>query len=130
MSCRVGRFPPPARQVRNHPAHKETIPCLRFPAFELQTIDLSKVELPFKLPFDLPKIDVPTIDLSKVELPELPFDLPKVDLPTAEQIIDFFKDATLASTGLVSLTAEKVAELQKQLVDALKAQIEKVRAAV
>ena len=120
------------------------------PGFEMKTIDLSKVELPFKLPFDLPKIDLPTIDLSKVELPELPFDLPKVDfsqlnlkglnfanvelpnidLPTAEQVIDFFKDATLAGTGLVSLTAEKVAELQKQLVEALKTQIEKVRAAV
>jgi hypothetical protein len=99
------------------------------PGFEMKTIDLSKVELPFKLPFDLPKVDVPTIDLSKVELPELPFDLPKVDLPTAEQIIDFFKDATLASTGLVSLTAEKLAELQKQLVEALKSQVEKVRAA-
>ena len=120
------------------------------PGFEMKTIDLSKVELPFKLPFDLPKIDLPTIDLSKVELPELPFDLPKVDfskvdfsklnfanvelpnidLPTAEQVIDFFKDATLAGTGLVSLTAEKVAELQKQLVEALKAQVEKVRAAL
>lgn len=120
------------------------------PIIELPTIDLSKVELPFKLPFDLPKIDFPTIDLSKVELPELPFDLsqlnlkglnfanvempnidlPDIDWPTAEQVIDFFKDATLAGSGLVSLTAEKVAELQKQLVDALKAQIEKVRAAV
>jgi uncharacterized protein YjbI with pentapeptide repeats len=125
------------------------------PGFEMKTIDLSKVVLPFKLPFDLPKIDLPTIDLSKVELPDLPFDLPKVDfskvdfsklnlnglnlanvelpnidLPTAEQVIDFFKDATLAGSGLVSLTAEKVAELQKQLVEALKAQIEKVRAAV
>ena len=117
----------------------------KLPTIELPTIDLSKVELPFKLPFDLPKIDFPTIDLSKVELPELPFDLPKIDfskinfanvelpnidVPTAEQVIDFFKDATLAGTGLVALTAEKVAELQKQLVDALKAQIEKVRAAV
>ena len=122
----------------------------KLPTIELPTIDLSKVELPFKLPFDLPKIDLPTIDLSKVELPELPFDLPKVDfskvdfsklnlanvelpnidLPTAEQVIDFFKDATLAGSGLVSLTAEKVAELQKQLVEALKTQIEKVRAAV
>ena len=109
------------------------------PTIEMKTIDLSKVELPFKLPFDLPNIDLPTIDLSKVELPELPFELPKVDfarfelpnvdLPTAERVIDFFKDAALAGTGLVSLTAERVAELQKQLVEALRTQIEKVRTA-
>jgi hypothetical protein len=113
------------------------------PGFQMKTIDLSKVELPFKLPFDLPKIDLPTIDLSKVDFSqfnlkglnfanvELPnVELPNIDWPTAEQVIDFFKDATLAGSGLVSLTAEKVAELQKQLVEALTTQIEKVRAAV
>ena len=93
------------------------------PTFALPTIDLSKLELPFKLPFDLPTIDLPTIDLSKIELPN-------VDLPSAEQVIDFFKDATLVGTGLVSLTAEKIAELQKQLVEAFTTQLDKVRAAV
>lgn len=70
------------------------------------------------LPFDLPKIDFSTIDLSNVEL------------PTAEQVIDFFRDAAFAGTGLMSLTAERIADLQKQLVEVLKTQVEKVRAAV
>ena len=69
------------------------------------------------------------------ELPELPFtfpkvELPNVELPTAEQVIDFFKDAALAGTGLVSLTAERIADLQKQLVETLRTQVEKVRTAV
>jgi hypothetical protein len=83
---------------------------------------LPTFELPFKLPFDLPKVDLTSFDLSNL-------DLPTIDLPSAEQVIGFFRDATLAGTGLVSLTAEKIAELQKQLVGALQAQLEKVRAA-
>ena len=90
----------------------------KLPTIDFPKIDLSKVELPFKLPFDLPKFDIPTIDLSSV------------DVPTAEQVIDFFRDAALAGSGLVSLTAERIADLQKQLVEALKTQVEKVRAAV
>lgn len=80
----------------------------------------------------LPAIDFPTIDLSKFNLPfDLPkIDLPNVELPSAEQVIDFFRDAAFAGTGLMSLTAERIADLQKQLVEALKAQVEKVRAAV
>ncbi len=103
-----------------------TLPIIDFPTINL--------------PFDLPKINLPTIDLSKVELPRLPFDLPKfdfstidlpnVDLPTAEQVIDFFRDAAFAGTGLMSLTAERIADLRKQLVEVLKTQVEKVRAAV
>jgi hypothetical protein len=85
-----------------------------FPTFELPKIDLSKIKLPF---------DLPTIDLSKFELPELPFEMPNVELPSAEQIIDFVKDAALASTGLVSLTAERIADLQKQFVEAFRSQL-------
>jgi len=70
------------------------------------------------LPFDLPKIDLPSVDLSHL------------DLPTAEQVIDFFRDAAFAGTGLMSLTAERIADLQKQLVEVLETQVEKVRAAV
>ena len=95
-----------------------TLPTIEFP-----TIDLSKIELPFKLPFDLPTIDLPTIDLSKVELPN-------VDLPTADQVIDFFKDAALAGTGLLALTAEKIAELQKHRVEAVSEAVCKGRATV
>jgi len=74
----------------------------------------------------LPTINFP-FELPQFKLPG--FELPNVDLPSAEQVIDFFRDATLAGTGLVSLTAERVADLQKQLVEALKAQLEKVRSA-
>jgi len=107
------------------------LPTIDFPTIDLNAMKIGGVELPFKLPFDLPKFDIPTIDLSKVELPfELPkFELPNVDLPSAEQVIDFFRDAALAGTGLVSLTAERIADLQKALVEALKTQVEKVRSA-
>ncbi len=88
------------------------------------TIDFPTIKLPFGLPkVDLPKVDLPKIDLSGIDFPNL-------DLPSAEQVIDFFRDVTLASTGLVSLTAERIAELQKQLVDVLKTQVDKARAAV
>lgn len=89
------------------------------PNFEFPTITL---------PFDLPKIDLSKIDLPRLDLESV--DFPSVDLPSSDQIIDFFRDATLAGTGLVSLTAERIAELQKQLVDMLKAQIDRTRTAV
>jgi hypothetical protein len=79
------------------------------PTIDIPTIDLSKIKLPFALPFDLP-----TIDLPAVELPTL--DLGRVDVPNAERVIDSLRDAVYAGTGLVALTAERVAELQKQFV--------------
>lgn len=90
-----------------------------FPTIDLPTI---------KLPFDLPKVELPKFDLPKFDLSGI--DFPNVDLPSAEQVIDFLRDATLAGTGLVSLTAERIAELQKQLVGVLEAQVDKARAAV
>jgi hypothetical protein len=86
------------------------------PTIDLPTIDLSKIKLPFELPFDLPTIDVPSITLPDV-------DLPTANVPTAEQVIDWFRDAVFAGTGLVALTAERVSDLQKQLVDLVRAQL-------
>jgi hypothetical protein len=77
------------------------------PTIELPTIDLSKLDLPFKLPFDLPTIDLPSVQL------------PDVDVPDAEQVIGWFRDAVYAGTGLVALTAERVADVQKRLIEAL-----------
>jgi hypothetical protein len=75
------------------------------PTIDFPTIDLSKIKLPFELPFDLPTIDLPSIDL------------PDVDVPGPEQIIGWFRDSVFAGTGLVALTAERVANLQKQFVE-------------
>jgi hypothetical protein len=75
------------------------------PTIDFPTIDLSKIKLPFELPFDLPTIDLPSIDL------------PDVDVPGPEQIIGWFRDSVFASTGLVALTADRVADLQKQFVE-------------
>jgi hypothetical protein len=77
----------------------------RMPTVDFPTIDLSKIKLPFELPFDLPTIDLPSIDL------------PDVDVPGPEQIIGWFRDSVFAGTGLVALTAERVANLQKQFVE-------------
>jgi hypothetical protein len=95
--------------------------CMR--TIDFPTIDLSKIKLPFELPFDLPKIDltsveVPTFDFSKLELS---------DVPSAEQVIEWFRDAVFAGTGLVALTAERVADLQKQFVEFVKAQVKRVQ---
>jgi hypothetical protein len=80
----------------------------------------------------MPIIDIPTIDLSKIKLPfelpsfELPtFDLGSVDVPNAEQIISWFRDAVYAGTGVVALTVERVAELQKQFVERVTAQMKR-----
>jgi hypothetical protein len=80
------------------------------PTIDIPTIDLSKIKLPFELPFDLPKIDLPSFDLPTV-------DLGGVDVPNAERIVEWFRDAVYAGTGLVALTAERVAELQKRFVE-------------
>jgi hypothetical protein len=85
------------------------------PTIDFPTIDLSKIKLPFELPFDLPTIDVPSIKIPDVELPT-------VDVPSAEQIIEWFRDAAFAGTGLVALTAERVSDLQKQLLDLVRTQ--------
>lgn len=77
-------------------------------------IDLSKLELP---KFDVPKFDVPKFDLTDVEL------------PSAEQIVGCARNAAYVGVGLAVTTAERVQELQQQLVDAVKAGVEKVRPA-
>jgi hypothetical protein len=82
---------------------------------DFPTIDLSKIKLPFELPFDLPTIDVPSITVPSV-------DFGNVDVPSAEQIIEWFRDAVFAGAGLVALTAERVSDLQKQFVDLVRTQ--------
>ena len=79
-------------------------------------IDLPKFELPkFELPkFDLPKFDVPKVDLTDVEL------------PSPEQIVGCARNAAYVGVGLVVTTAERVQELQQQLVDAVKSGVDKV----
>jgi hypothetical protein len=76
---------------------------------DLPTIDLSKI----KLPFELPSVDLPSIDLSGV------------DVPNAEQIIEWLRDAVYAGTGLAALTAERVAELQKSVVQRVTSQLKR-----
>ena len=90
------------------------------PTIDFPTIDLSKVKLPFDLPFQLPTIDLPSINVPNVDLPKVGLD---VDVPDADQIIEWFRDAVFAGTGLVALTAERVADLQKQFVDLVKTQL-------
>ena len=90
------------------------------PTIDFPTIDLSKVKLPFDLPFQLPTIDLPSIDVPSVDLPKVGLD---IDVPDADQIIGWFRDAVFAGTGLVALTAERVADLQKQFVDLVKTQL-------
>jgi hypothetical protein len=70
----------------------------------------------FKLP-SLPSFELPTFELPRVELPT-------VELPGQEQVAAFLRDVAYAGTGLVVLTAERVAELQRQLVDTLKSAVE------
>jgi hypothetical protein len=103
------------------------MPTINFP-----TIDLSKLtaNLPFELPFDLPTIELPTVELPTFNFADLKLprvDLPKldfagVDVPSPEQVIEWFRDAVFAGIGLVALTAERVAELQKQIVEFVTAQ--------
>jgi hypothetical protein len=88
------------------------------PTIDIPTIDLSKIKLPFELPFDLPKVDLRAFDLPT-------FDLGAIDVPNAERIIDWFRDAVYAGTGLVALTAERVAEVQKQFVERVGAQLKR-----
>ena len=86
---------------------------------ESTRFEFPKFELPkFELPFDLPKVDLP-----KFELPE--FDMP--ELPTAEQVLAFARDAAYVGVGLAVVTAERIAEWQKELVELLKTQVERVR---
>jgi hypothetical protein len=92
------------------------------PTIDIPTIDLSKIKLPFALPFDLPTIDLPTIDLPSFDLPTVELG---VDVPNAERIVEWFRDAVYAGTGLVALTAERVAELQKQFVERVSTQFKR-----
>ena len=77
----------------------------------------------------LPKFEMPTIDLP-FELPT--FEMPEIDmpeLPSAEQVIDFDRDAAYVGVGLAVVTAERLAEWQRELVELLKTQVERVRSA-
>ena len=102
------------RQITARASVLAIVSTLRYgvhmPTIDFPTIDLSKIKLPFELPFDLPT-HRPPLD----QRPDV--DLGNVDVPSAEQIIEWFRDAVFAGTGLVALTAERVADLQKQLVD-------------
>ena len=76
------------------------------------TIDLTAIKLPFDLPrINLSAINVPAVDLSDV------------DVPTVEQIIEWLRDAVFAGTGLVALTAERVADVHKTVVELVKTQL-------
>ncbi len=86
------------------------------PTIDFPTIDLTKIKLPFDLPFDLPRIDLPSVNVPTVDLGD-------VDVPSAEQIIEWFRDAVFAGTGLVALTAERVADVQKTVVDLVRTQL-------
>jgi hypothetical protein len=100
------------------------MPTFEFPAgLDLTKIDWSR--------FDPTKIDWSNLELPKFELPkfEMP-ELPEVDLPSAEQVLGFARDAAYVGVGLAVLTAERVQQLQQELLDLLKAQLERVRAAV
>ena len=86
------------------------------PKFEVPSFELPKFELPkFDLPFELPKFELPDVDLP--------------ELPTAEQILAFARDAAYVGVGLAVVTAERVAEWQRELVELLKSQVERVRSA-
>lgn len=74
---------------------------------------------------DLPKFDLPNFELPKFDLPK--FDVPDVELPTPEQLAGCARNAAYVGVGLVVTTAERVQEVQQQLVDTLKAGVEKVR---
>jgi hypothetical protein len=86
------------------------------PTIDFPTIDLTKIKLPFDLPFDLPRIDLPSVNVPTV-------DLGAVDVPSAEQVIEWFRDAAFAGTGLVALTAERVADVQKTVVNVVRKQL-------
>ncbi len=77
--------------------------------------------------FELPKFEFPKIDLPKFELPK--FDLADVDLPSAEQVVSCARNAAYVGVGLAVTTVERVQELQQQLLDTLKAGVDKVRPA-
>lgn len=83
------------------------------PKFELPSFEFPKV--------DFSKLDLPRVDLPKFEFPKV--DLPDVDLPSGEQVLAVLRDAAYAGTGLVALTAERIAELQTRLVEVLKTQV-------
>ncbi len=99
-----------------------------FPSFNLSDVDWSKLDLSkLELPkFEVPKFDLPKFDLPKFDLPELP----NVDLPSAEQVAGFVRDAAYVGVGFAVMTAERVQELQKQVAELLKTQLERVRTAV
>jgi hypothetical protein len=87
------------------------------PTIHLPTIDLTKIKLPFELPFDLPRVDLPSISVPTVDL--------AADVPNADRVIEWFRDAVYAGTGLVALSAERLADLQKTALGLVKAQLKR-----
>jgi hypothetical protein len=77
--------------------------------------------------FDLPKFDLPEFDLPKIDLPKI--DLSDVDLPTAEDLVGCARNAAYLGVGLAVTTVERVQALQQQLLDTVKAGVDKVRPA-
>jgi hypothetical protein len=87
------------------------------PKIDLPTIDLTKIKLPFELPFDLPRVDLPSITVPTVDL--------AADVPSADRVIEWFRDAVYAGTGLVALSAERLADLQKTALERVKTQLKR-----
>jgi hypothetical protein len=93
-----------------------------------------RIEIPeFKLPeFKLPEFKLPDFKLPEFDLPQV--ELPDVELPTPEQVVGWARDAAYAGVGLVVMTAERIQELQEQLLETFKTQVteaaEQVRANV
>jgi hypothetical protein len=83
-----------------------------------------KIDVP---KFELPKFDVPKFDLPKFDLPKI--DLADIDLPSAEQVVGCARNAAYVGVGLAVTTVERFQELQQQLLDTLKAGVDKVRPA-
>ena len=83
-----------------------------------------KIDVP---KFELPKFELPKFELPKFELPKL--DVADIDLPCAEQVVSCARNAAYVGVGLAVTTVERVQELQQQLLDTLKAGVDKVRPA-
>jgi hypothetical protein len=75
--------------------------------------------------FDMPTFDIPTFEMPKFEMPT--FDMPTFDMPTPETVLGAMRDAAYAGTGMVAVTAEKLVELQSQVLEVLKEQLARVR---
>ena len=75
----------------------------------------------------LPKFELPKFDLPKIDLPKI--DLSEIELPTGEQLVGCARNAAYVGVGLAVETVERVQALQQQLLDTVKAGVDKVRPA-